>query len=48
VPIYITFGSESDTAIAPTDALSKYPSEILCQEIPASLVFHTPPAQAPK
>jgi hypothetical protein len=41
-------GAEGATAIAPTAAVSKKPSETFSQYTPPSVVFHTPPAQAPK
>ena len=48
MPAQITLGSESDTASAPTDEVAKYPSLTFDQVTPASSVFHTPPATAPK
>jgi len=43
-----TFGSNAATAIAPTEARWKYPSETLSQYIPPSVVFQTPPPVEPK
>jgi hypothetical protein len=34
--------------MAPTAAVSKNPSETFSQYVPPSVVFHTPPAHAPK
>jgi hypothetical protein len=41
------FGSEGATAIAPTEAIG-WPSKIGFHVRPASFVFQTPPATAPK
>ena len=48
MPAYSTFGSDSEMARAPTLPVAKYPSEMLAQKRPPSLVCHTPPAQLPK
>src|SRR5215471_3674143 len=48
VPAYTTLGCESDTAMAPTAAVLKNPSETFHQCEPPLVVLKTPPAQAPK
>ena len=48
MPAYTTFGSLSATARAPTAEVLKKPSDTLRQCEPALVVFHTPPAHAPK
>ena len=48
MPAQMTFGSESDTASAPTDEVFRYPSLTFVQVTPASPVFQIPPATAPK
>ena len=48
MPAQMTPGSESATAIAPTDDVFRYPSLTFVQVTPASSVFQTPPATAPK
>ena len=45
-PTYMTLGSESATLTAPIDPPKK-PSEILCQDIPLSVVSQTPPPVVP-
>lgn len=47
VPTHTTFGSDSETAIAPIDAVSRNPSDIGRQYWPASSVIQTPPEHAP-
>ena len=48
IPTYTTLGSDSDTAIAPTDPVLKNPSDTLRHVVPASVVFQTPPPVPPK
>src|SRR3954452_3665623 len=48
MPMKMMFGSDSDTATAPTDALVIWPSVIGAQVSPPSVVFHRPPPVAPK
>ena len=43
----MTLGSDGATAIAPTAAVVNWPSVMHSQVHPPSVVFHTPPAQAP-
>ena len=43
----MTLGSESATAIAPTEAVLKKPSETFSHELPLSVVFQTPPPTVP-
>src|SRR5580704_18905530 len=47
VPTYRTFLSESATAIAPIEAIF-WSSNTGFHEAPTSVLFHTPPATAPK
>src|SRR5437763_1780646 len=47
IPAWITLGSESATAMAPTEAVWNCPSEIGSQDAPLSVVFHTPPPTVP-
>ncbi len=47
MPTYTTFGWLCETATAPTDPVWKNPSDTLCQLIPASSVFQTPPPVEP-
>ena len=46
-PTYRMFGSEGVTAMLQMPPVPKYRSEMLCQLVPASVVFHTPPPVAP-
>ena len=48
MPAYTVRCADGATAMAPTDPVRKEPSETLRQNRPASVVFQTPPAQAPK
>src|SRR5690242_3448592 len=41
-------GSDGATAMAPTAEVRKKPSETFSHVVPPSVVFPTPPAQAPK
>jgi hypothetical protein len=43
----MTLGSDSATAMAPTEAAAKCSSEMFFQLTPASVVFHTPPPVEP-
>jgi hypothetical protein len=47
MPTYTTFGSDSATAMAPTEPVLKYPSDTLRQVMPMLLVFQTPPPVTP-
>ncbi len=47
VPTKMTLGSDSATAMLPIEEMG-YLSKIGCQVEPASVVFQTPPATAPK
>jgi hypothetical protein len=48
MPTYTTLGSDSDTAIAPTEPVLKVLSETDSQFEPPSVVFQTPPPVPPK
>jgi hypothetical protein len=48
VPAYTTFGSDSETSTAPSEAAAKKPSDTLTQICPASVVFQTPPPVDPQ
>ena len=47
IPMYTTFGSDSETATAPTEEVATNPSVTGFQLMPASEVFHTPPPAVP-
>jgi hypothetical protein len=47
MPTYTTFGSDSATAMAPTDPVFMNPSEMFRQVIPMLSDFHTPPPVVP-
>ena len=48
MPAYTTLGSDWATAIAPTDAVFRKPSDTFCQYVPPSVDFQTPPPTEPK
>ena len=48
MPTYTTLGSDSETAIAPTDPVLKSLSETGSHVTPASVVLKTPPPVPPK
>jgi DICT domain-containing protein len=48
VPAYTTFGSETETSMAPMEPTAIWPSDTLTQLWPASVVFQMPPPAEPK